>query len=156
VEYQTFSKLRLPNFEYTNDSLHDYWQYFQQARDPFVNWLDSDDCIIAANALITLLQRTMGMLANQIKKQGDAFMNHGGFRERMYQNRQDRRDDHQDGENSPECPKCGKHMRKRDIKNGKNAGGQFWGCTGYPDCRGTREVTDAVMTAPDSVESCAN
>jgi ssDNA-binding Zn-finger/Zn-ribbon topoisomerase 1 len=28
-------------------------------------------------------------------------------------------------------------MALRTAKGGKNAGGQFWGCTGYPECKGT-------------------
>lgn len=40
-------------------------------------------------------------------------------------------------EGAPACPKCGKEMRKRSGKKG-----DFWGCTGYPDCRGTIDVGD--------------
>lgn len=28
----------------------------------------------------------------------------------------------------------------RTAKRGANAGGEFWGCTGYPACRGTRSI----------------
>ncbi|WP_232203922.1 topoisomerase DNA-binding C4 zinc finger domain-containing protein [Chlorobaculum parvum] len=35
----------------------------------------------------------------------------------------------------PSCPKCGRPMALRTAKTGKNAGKQFWGCTGYPDCK---------------------
>jgi restriction system protein len=28
-------------------------------------------------------------------------------------------------------------MALRTAKTGKHAGNQFWGCTGYPDCKGT-------------------
>jgi len=35
------------------------------------------------------------------------------------------------------CPKCSKPMAKRMAKNGPNAGNEFWGCTGYPMCKGT-------------------
>lgn len=31
-------------------------------------------------------------------------------------------------------------MALRTAKTGKNAGRQFWGCTGYPGCKGTVEV----------------
>jgi ssDNA-binding Zn-finger/Zn-ribbon topoisomerase 1 len=31
-------------------------------------------------------------------------------------------------------------MTKRKASTGKNAGKEFWGCTGYPDCKGVREV----------------
>lgn len=40
----------------------------------------------------------------------------------------------------PTCPQCGKPMVKRMAKRGANAGKAFWGCTGYPDCRGIRAV----------------
>jgi len=35
------------------------------------------------------------------------------------------------------CPQCGKAMALRTAKQGQNAGQQFWGCTGYPDCKRT-------------------
>lgn len=41
---------------------------------------------------------------------------------------------------SPTCPLCSKPMVRRTAKRGANAGGEFWGCTGYPSCRGTRPV----------------
>lgn len=40
-----------------------------------------------------------------------------------------------DSEKNPVCPRCGKEMILR--KNQKE-GSQFWGCPGYPKCRGTR------------------
>lgn len=39
---------------------------------------------------------------------------------------------------SPACPKCSAPMVKRTAKKGVGAGAQFWGCSGYPACRGTR------------------
>lgn len=38
----------------------------------------------------------------------------------------------------PTCPVCSKSMVQRTAKKGANAGQTFWGCTGYPSCRGTR------------------
>lgn len=38
----------------------------------------------------------------------------------------------------PSCPACGSPMVKRQARRGRNAGGSFWGCSRYPDCRGTR------------------
>lgn len=38
----------------------------------------------------------------------------------------------------PNCPNCAKPMVLRTAKCGTSAGGQFWGCGGYPSCRGTR------------------
>lgn len=37
------------------------------------------------------------------------------------------------------CPKCGKQMVKRVAKQGANAGNEFWGCSGYPQCRHTMD-----------------
>ncbi|MDP3212191.1 restriction endonuclease [Methylotenera sp.] len=39
---------------------------------------------------------------------------------------------------SPECPLCGSVMVKRTARKGANAGNEFWGCSAYPGCRGTR------------------
>lgn len=40
----------------------------------------------------------------------------------------------------PGCPTCSKPMVKRTAKRGANAGEQFWGCSAYPACRGTRQI----------------
>lgn len=40
----------------------------------------------------------------------------------------------------PPCPVCSKTMVRRSAKRGANAGSQFWGCTGYPGCKGTRPL----------------
>jgi len=40
---------------------------------------------------------------------------------------------------APECPKCGAAMVLREAKKGPNAGSRFWGCSQYPQCRGTKE-----------------
>ena len=37
---------------------------------------------------------------------------------------------------TPACPKCGSAMILRTAKKGANTGGQFWGCSRYPECRG--------------------
>ena len=41
---------------------------------------------------------------------------------------------------APSCPLCSQPMQRRVAKRGANAGSAFWGCTGYPTCRGTRAV----------------
>jgi restriction system protein len=38
----------------------------------------------------------------------------------------------------PACPVCTRLMVRRVAKRGERAGQPFWGCTGYPSCRGTR------------------
>lgn len=39
---------------------------------------------------------------------------------------------------SPSCPMCGATMVRRIAKNSNKA---FWGCSNYPKCRGTRDIT---------------
>lgn len=39
---------------------------------------------------------------------------------------------------APACPKCNSAMVRRTAKNGPNAGHEFWGCSRFPACRGTR------------------
>ena len=36
------------------------------------------------------------------------------------------------------CPICSAPMVKRVARKGANAGGSFWGCSTYPQCRGIR------------------
>jgi restriction system protein len=38
------------------------------------------------------------------------------------------------------CPKCGASMVKRTAKQGSNPGGEFWGCSQFPRCRGTVSI----------------
>lgn len=38
------------------------------------------------------------------------------------------------------CPRCGSQMVKRLAKRGRNAGGYFWGCSRYPNCKGTKNI----------------
>ena len=40
-----------------------------------------------------------------------------------------------------QCPKCGSPMVLRKVRNGKNAGNKFWGCSKFPKCRGVINVT---------------
>jgi restriction system protein len=39
------------------------------------------------------------------------------------------------------CPVCRSPMVLRTARRGKNAGRNFWGCSRFPECRGTREVS---------------
>jgi superfamily I DNA/RNA helicase len=39
--------------------------------------------------------------------------------------------------NPPKCPNCNRIMALRTARTGRNAGGQFWGCRGYPACKAT-------------------
>ncbi|MHB8507328.1 MAG: restriction endonuclease [Candidatus Dormibacteria bacterium] len=41
---------------------------------------------------------------------------------------------------SPRCPRCGRGMVVREARRGANPGSLFWGCPGFPKCRGAREM----------------
>ncbi len=41
---------------------------------------------------------------------------------------------------APQCPQCASKMVERAAKRGTNVGSKFWGCSRYPDCKGTRAV----------------
>lgn len=40
----------------------------------------------------------------------------------------------------PACPVCSNVMVRRTAKRGPTAGQDFWGCSGYPACKGTRQL----------------
>lgn len=40
----------------------------------------------------------------------------------------------------PMCPQCGSSMVKRTARKGGNAGGEFWGCSKFPTCKGVRQL----------------
>ncbi|MDK8463431.1 NERD domain-containing protein [Marinobacter sp. SS13-12] len=39
-------------------------------------------------------------------------------------------------DNAVRCPKCHGEMVRRMVKRGENSGKEFWGCLGFPTCRG--------------------
>lgn len=51
------------------------------------------------------------------------------------------------------CPHCGSRMRLRIARRGPNKGGQFWGCTRYPACKGTLEYKPTDIEADESEAS---
>ena len=38
------------------------------------------------------------------------------------------------------CPRCDSVMKKRLARRGRNAGREFWGCSRFPTCTGTRAM----------------
>ena len=140
-EHQAVSALNFAPFEYTDDVLHDYWTWFHREKRSFAPWVEHDDPVVAANALVILIRRAMAMLAGQMRQQGQRFLAEGGFRERLTQSRVAARDATAPADaDAPACPLCGKSMRQRTARKGPHAGQSFWSCSGYPECRGTRPV----------------
>jgi restriction system protein len=136
-ESQRIYSLRLDSPNYGKDVLRDSCAHILAQRAKFARWLDSDDPEVVANCLLILLSRTINMLGHQLQAQGKKFVEQGGFREKLTESRVAERARQED---APACPQCGKPMHKRKAKTGSKAGQEFWGCTGYPDCKGVREV----------------
>jgi restriction system protein len=99
-----------------------------------------------ANALICLIHQANYLLDHQIRSLERQFVEGGGYTEQLFRARvearwrQDRTD--QSDRSDPPCPKCGRPMVVRIARTGARAGSRFWGCTGYPDCKGTRPLED--------------
>lgn len=47
---------------------------------------------------------------------------------------------------TPVCPKCGADMRKRIANKGAHSGKEFWGCSTFPKCNGTRPIEEPIIT----------
>jgi four helix bundle suffix protein len=121
-----------PTFE--DDMVHESAKHAFAQRALYAKWLDSDDDLVVANAMLIIIGRAMKLLDRQMEAQGQAFEAGGGFNERMMTRRLAAREVQRDAD-APVCPKCEKPMRKR-----RSAKGEFWGCSDYPQCRGTLPV----------------
>ena len=112
-------------------------------------WLNNPDPAVVANTLICLIHQANYLLDQQIAGLERSFVNEGGYSEQLAAARvkkrsgfhpSDRSDQADKNPKLPPCPKCGKLMVLRTAKQGKNAGSQFLGCSGYPECTGTLPV----------------
>ena len=93
---------------------------------------------LAANAMLCAVNQAAYLLKRQLESQGQTFVESGGFTEKLYGARsQHRKSDRSDKSDKPACPKCGQPMVLRTARAGPQSGRQFWGCSAYPDCRGT-------------------
>jgi restriction system protein len=116
----------------------------------YAAWLNNDDPAIVANAVICLIHQANYLLDQQITALERQFITEGGYSEqlaaaRLAERSEQRRADQvkpneQAEKKTPACPACGKMMVLRTARKGKHAGSQFWGCAGYPHCKGTRAL----------------
>jgi len=135
--YQAVQALKLDSFEPTDDVEHDYGVYTLAMRKRCAEWLENEDPLTAANAILIVIRRACALLTRQMQHTAVTFTQEGGFTERLSRARLEVRDAAQ-ADNAPKCPKCGRPMRKMICRKGRNAGQPFWSCTVYPDCTGTR------------------
>ncbi len=111
----------------------------------YSRWFDHEDPAVAANAVICLIHQANYLLDQQIAGLEKQFVEVGGYSEqlaaaRIEKRKKDRTDQAERTDRKtqsfPNCPRCGELMALRTAKKGRNAGSQFWGCTGYPVCKG--------------------
>ena len=123
---------------------------------PYSPWLEHADPAVAANALICLIHQANYLLDRQLRGLEQQFVWEGGYSERLHAarlearalqrggkktdrtDRSDRSDRSDRTAVPPACPICGATMVLRTAQKGANAGSRFWGCSGYPACKGTR------------------
>lgn len=115
-------------------------------------WLEHADPAVRANAIICLIHQANYLLDQQITALEQSFIEEGGYSEQLARHRLARRarrdptdptdptDPSDRSDPIPRCPRCGSLMALRTAKTGKHAGQQFWGCTAYPECKGTVEL----------------
>ena len=53
------------------------------------------------------------------------------------------------------CKLCNREMKLRQAKQGKNAGNYFWGCSGFPACKGIQDATEDEIAANKPQELAA-
>ena len=119
----------------------------RSAKDPYAPWLAHADPAVVANAIICLIHQANYLLDRQIAGLERQFIQEGGYSERLAaariaeRQRKDRTDRSDPTDRTiPACPLCGKPMALRTARKGRNAGAQFWGCCGYPKCKGVRPL----------------
>ena len=129
---RAINAISLDDAPFADDMVHESAKHALEQRKKYARWLDDDDAVVVANAMLIIIGRALNMLKSQIEAQGKSFEETGGFGERLMARRIESRAKQQTAD-APECPPCGKPMRRR-----KSAKGDFWGCSAFPDCKGTR------------------
>ena len=108
--------------------------------------VEDGDGETAANTVICLIHQANYLLDRQIATLERQFIQGGGYSEQLAAARRRERSDQTDQTDpsdgtaspTPGCPRCGKPMVLRTASSGPHAGSQFWGCSAFPDCKGTR------------------
>ena len=163
-EAQEVYAVRFDAANYGDDVNYDLARHIIAQRAKFARWFGGDDGrmlskaiesnratpaaqgiaagsgVAFANAMLILIGRALHMLDHLLKQHGDDFIKEGGFSERMTAARVEEKRNQRRAvdDDAPPCPICGGAMR---VRHGKT--GDFWGCTNYPACKGTRSIAPA-------------
>lgn len=129
AESRAVNAISLDEPKFEEDMIHESARHALNQRKKYASWLDSEDPLVVANAMIIIIGRALNMLKGQMEAQMRRFDEKGGFSEQLASRRLATRAQHEES-NAPVCPKCGQTMRRR-----KSSKGEFWGCPGYPACK---------------------
>ena len=140
ADRESMWKIQLDAPNYSNSLLHDAAEHILCQKVKFDPWIESENPEVAANALLILCVKLNRMLEGQLNNQLNRFREHGGFSENMTDERMQARRRKAVSASAPQCPKCGKPMLRRMQNRGQNQGREFWGCSDYPRCNGTRPI----------------
>ncbi len=137
ARYQEFAKLQIREFDCSGDDVdHRFSIHLLAMRKLFAPWLEHDDPLVVANALLMTVTRANRLLTRQIEALIERFGVEGGIHERMTSFRLEKRALQRSAEGDesaqpPHCPKCGKVML---LRKRKSDGKPFWACPDRDGC----------------------
>ena len=140
VRYKSILGIQLEEPQYGQDLLADVSSHLLKQYALFAPYIETTDHIAVASALLVMCERVKQLLTGQINKRLADFKDEGGFTENMTQERLATIKQQAQQNGTPLCPVCGAEMRKMVAKKGANTGKEFWGCTNYPNCKGTVKI----------------
>jgi restriction system protein len=117
----------------------------------YAQWLNHPEPTLVANAIICLIHQANYLLDKQVAGLERDFIQSGGYSERLATARiKKRQTEDSSDQHIPTCPQCKGLMVMRSARKGKNAGKQFWGCSNYPKCKGTRPFEKTISPSDQS------
>ena len=127
------------------DIRREFNDYVDDMRTRFEKYLEAEDGVYAANALLIVIDRACALLRRQMDRLEESIIDPDDMDTRITRLRREnseRKATEQAARGEvPQCPECGKPMRLVTAKKGPHAGNRFWSCIGFPECRGTRSFT---------------
>ena len=106
----------------------------------YANWFQHTDPVVEVNALICVCNQAIYLLKRQVNALEAQHLEAGGYSEQLHAARLARRTEQRAAPEVPACPECGRPMARRTARKGPRSGKAFWGCSGFPACRGTRPI----------------
>ncbi len=121
------------------------WFYLDdEIKDLYAQWVRSEDLTVTANFILCLIELAVVAIERQQQRKASRAEDHHAprmvDREEQARPRFSKYKERLNEAPSDKlvCPKCGKKLVLRTAKKGTPEESQFWGCSGYPNCKMTR------------------